>query len=198
MLNKTSVLLKCNILWRCSTKHPRLWHPVVALKWGLIERGLMKRNATWLAMSLEDPLDRRSKITTTQLLSVDHRFDDSQLFGDREEAPPRRWSNQMEMKNSRWFDVIFPKGAGACGYQLKFGWIYLYLEFHLASVRGNGIYALLIALAFRCDTWCEVRRDVRLSVVTKLTQRHEATRMSGTRQSASSLMSSSSSSSSSS
>ena len=33
---------------------------------------------------------RRSKITTTQLLSVDHRFDDSQLFGDREEAPPRR------------------------------------------------------------------------------------------------------------
>ena len=44
---------------------------------------------------------------------------------------------------------------------------------------GIGIYALLITLAFRCDTWAEVWRDV--SVVTKLTQRHEATRMSGTR-----------------
>ena len=51
----------------------------------------------------------------------------------------------------------------------------------LSDSMWVGIYALLIALAFHCDTWREEWRDARPSVVTKLTQRHQATRMSGTK-----------------
>ena len=57
-----------------------------ALNWGLMERGLMKRNVTWLAMSLEDSADR-SKISTPPLHSwaqiTDLMTRDSQLFGGR-------------------------------------------------------------------------------------------------------------------
>ena len=67
-----------------------MWHPVLvvaALNWGLMERGLMKRNVTWLAMSLEDSPDR-SKISNppppplhswAQITDLMTR--DSQLFG---------------------------------------------------------------------------------------------------------------------
>ena len=80
------------------------------------------------------------------------------------EDHPWRWSNQIEVNNSRWLEVIT-----------------LLSSPDLTDSMRVGIYALLIALAFHCDTWREEWRDARPSVVTKLTQRHQATRMSGTK-----------------
>ena len=114
----------------------------------------MKRNVTWLAMSLEDSPDRSKISDPTPLLSADHRFDDaqlSQLFG-AVRSPEERWSNRLGVNN--------PK-----------------LIWSHSSNSGTGIYALLIRLACRCDSWVEVWRHV----VTKRTQRHETTRMSLTR-----------------
>ena len=67
-----------------------------ALNWGLMERGLMKRNVTWLAMSLEDSADR-SKISTPHS-TLERR---SQIWWRAtlnylvDEDHLRRWSNQM-------------------------------------------------------------------------------------------------------
>ena len=80
------------------------------------------------------------------------------------EDHPWRWSNQIGVNNSRWLEVIT-----------------LLSSPDLTDSMRVGIYALLIALAFHCDTWREGWRDARPSVVTKLTQRHQATRMSGTK-----------------
>ena len=78
-----------------------------ALNWGLMERGLMKRNVTWLAMSLEDFADR-SKISTPHS-TLERR---SQIWWRAtlnylvDEDHLRRWSNQMAgANNSKWFHL---------------------------------------------------------------------------------------------
>ena len=78
-----------------------------ALNWGLMERGLMKRNVTWLAMSLEDSADR-SKISTPHS-TLERR---SQIWWRAtlnylvDEDHLGRWSNQMAgVNNSKWFHL---------------------------------------------------------------------------------------------
>ena len=75
-----------------------------ALNWGLMEGGLMKRNVTWLAMSLEDSADR-SKISTRPPHSTLERR--SQIWWRAtlnylvEEDHLERWSNQMAAVNNK-------------------------------------------------------------------------------------------------